>query len=168
MKLFLSKVVFAFREWFLYHHDSLEFRAKVFTLMIMANSESGKCELEKLKQITKIIYPEQEHRQNILYLTVREYIKKVKDPNGLGIDELVQDIEIDLSIKVRFIKKIDLALIRKFASCTKNPDDLLYQRRVVEYLNRLKKRYLPNFESRKKFRTKLTPKPLFAKENGEA
>jgi hypothetical protein len=105
---FLDKFLHFFREFFIYHHNSLEFRAKIYTLPIVANencNDNCDCEIEILEEIVERIYPNSIHRQNTLLLTVKEYIYKVHSPNGLGIDELILDIENSIKREPRLAKK---------------------------------------------------------------
>ena len=139
-----DRFLHSFRELFIYHHDSLEFRAKVYTLPIVVNIDNGDCELEKLDDIVEEIYPESLMRQNALILTVKEYIHKVKQPNGLGIDELIFDIERIIKRESRFVNKINLIHIDMIASCTTEKESIIYQKRVSSYLERLKNQYLKN------------------------
>jgi len=137
-----DKFLHSFRELLIYHHDSLEFRAKIYTLPIVANIGNGDCEFEKLDDIVEEIYPESLRRQNALILTIKEYIQKVHRPNGLGVDELVFDIERTIRREKRFADKINLAHIKILASCTIEKDTILYQDRIFSYIERLKNRYI--------------------------
>ena len=40
-----------FREFLVYHHSSLEYRAKILTLIVSANGEITDCEKDKLQDI---------------------------------------------------------------------------------------------------------------------
>lgn len=136
-----DRFLHTFREVFVYHHSSLEFRAKIYTLPIVANINSGSCELDKLDDIVEEIYPESIRRQNSIILIIKEYIHKVNQPNGLGIDELIFDIEKTIKKENRYSKKINIAHINFIAKCTKDKDSIIYQRRISEYLERLKSKY---------------------------
>jgi len=133
-----DKFLHSFRELFIYHHDSLEFRAKIYTLPIVANINNGDCELGKLDNIVEEIYPESLLRQNALILTIKEYIDKVNQPNGLGIDELILDIEKSIKQEKRFIYKINMKHFSDIASCTLDYESSIYQKRIFDYLEKLK------------------------------
>ena len=135
----LDKLIHTFREFTIYHHNSLEFRAKVYAVMIMANSQHGECELEKLYFIAEEIYPNSIRRQNSLILAVEEYIDKIIRPNGLGIDELIFDIEKDLKREKRFAKKINIEHLHLLSQCTKDRESQIYQKRIIEFFKKLKK-----------------------------
>jgi len=137
-----DRFLHSFREILIYHHDSLEFRAKIYTLPIVVNIDCGNCEFEKLDDIVEEIYPESLRRQNTLILTIKEYIQKVHRPNGLGVDELIFDIERTIKREKRFVDKINLNHINLLASCTKDKDTIIYQKRIFSYIQRLKNRYI--------------------------
>jgi hypothetical protein len=143
---FLDKFLHFFRELFIYHHNSLEFRAKIYTLPIVANEHCGdcNCEIEILEEIVERIYPDSIHRQNTLLLTVKEYIYKVHSPNGLGIDELILDIEKSIKREARLAKKINIEDVKLLTKCTTDPDSKIYQKRIIEYLEKLKATYIKN------------------------
>ena len=135
----LDKLIHTFREFTIYHHQSLEFRAKMYAVMIMANSQHGECELEKLSSIAEKVYPDSVRRQNSLILAVEEYIDKIIRPNGLGIDELIFDIEKDLKREKRFTKKINIEHLHLLSQCTKDRESQIYQKRIIEFFKKLKK-----------------------------
>jgi hypothetical protein len=134
-----DKFIHSFREFFIYHHNSLEFRAKVYTLIIVANeNENQDCEFEKIDTIVEEIYPTSLRRQNALILTIKEYLQKVNEPNGLGIDELIYDIEKSIRKNSRFSAKINLNHIKTISECATHRDNILYQKRIEEYLKKVK------------------------------
>ena len=106
----------AFRELFLYHHSSLEFRAKLFAAVIAADHAANECEFDIVKVAGMAIYRD-EDRSNTLVLTTREYVKKVIEDNGLDIDELIDDIIRDRKAVPRYAKKIDTAQLRPLLEC---------------------------------------------------
>ena len=95
----------AFREVLLYHHNSLEFRAKLFAALIAANEKYTECELAIVQEAGMSIYKD-EDRANTLRLTVEEYLGKVVDDNGLAIDQLIETILLDLKKYPRYADKI--------------------------------------------------------------
>lgn len=135
----LDRFLHTFREFFIYHHNSLEFRAKIYTLIIMANSKNGECEFNKLDSIVEEIYPNSLRRQNALILTVKEYIEKIHEPNGLGVDELILDIQKSLRREKRYSKKINLEHLKLISECTDESDSIIYQKRIIDFLERLKR-----------------------------
>ncbi len=144
----------AFREIALYHHDSLEFRAKIYAVMVVANSDYGEernnkkrndnhdiCEFDKLEIISEEIYPKDIRRQNALLLTIREYVNKIREPNGLGLDELIFNIEKKLKRKPRFVEKINIEHLKNLAKCPTDEESDIYQKRIISFLERLKSSY---------------------------
>jgi len=129
----------AFRELFIHHHGSLEFRAKVFALIISANEDST---VESYILVKKIafnnIYKDDEERSNLLMLTTKEKVNKVKDDNGLDIDILIASIQKDLRVIPRYAKKIDIDELKKFISLSYDEDTISYQNNILEFLQTLK------------------------------
>ncbi|MDB2562161.1 hypothetical protein N9X61_01005 [Sulfurimonas sp.] len=128
----------AFREFFVHHHGSLEFRAKVFALVIAANLESTVESYVKVKEIALKIYDNDEERANLLMLTTKEKVQKVKDNNGLDIDILVANIQKDLKIIPRYAKKINLEELNELILLSDDEDIISYQNNMLEFLNTLK------------------------------
>lgn len=95
----------AFRELFVHHHSSLEFRAKVFALVIAANESVQIENYIMVKEIGMKIYANDEDRANLLVLSTKELVIKVKDDNGLNMDTLVNQIQKDLKFVPRYAKK---------------------------------------------------------------
>ncbi len=130
----------AFRELFLYHHSSLEFRAKLFAAVIAADLEADECEFDLVKAAGMTVYND-EDRSNTLVLTTREYVTKVLENNGLDIDELIDDIIRDLKAVPRYAKKIDIAQLRPLLECQNDPDVKMYQERMLALFEKLKAEY---------------------------
>ena len=135
------KIKKVFRELLLYHNSSLEYRAKVFTLVIASTGEMSICEEELLEEISRDIYKQDEERSEILVEAVKEYLNKIVTNNGLDFDHLVFQVERESKAVSRFSKKIDIEVLNRFKSCVKNEDDKIYQQRVIDYLERLKEQY---------------------------
>ncbi len=133
----------AFREIFMYHYSSLEFRAKLFAALISANTHAGECEFDLVKVQAMQIYND-ESRSETLTLTVREIVTKVVDDNGLNNDDLIEDILIDLKDIPRYAQKIDTTLLYPFLECHHDEDTKLYQTRIIELFDRLHDHYEQN------------------------
>ena len=127
----------AFREVLLYHHNSLEFRAKLFAALIAANEKYDECELTIVQEAGMSIYKD-EDRANTLRLTVEEYLGKVIDDNGLAIDELIETLIIDLKKYPRYADKITIEPYLNILRCCKDEDSRLYQERIISLYQRLK------------------------------
>ena len=130
----------AFREFLIYHHSSLEFRAKVFAVVIAANEHAHDCDYTLVKKAGMEIY-DNEDRANSLTLTTREYVEKVQAHNGLDIDLLIQDIIDDLRLIPRYAQKIDVSQLEPLVECSTDEDTSSYQIRIIEFLHRLKKNH---------------------------
>jgi len=127
----------AFRELFLYHYSSLEFRAKLFAAVIAANPEAGECEFEIVRNAGMLIY-EDSDRSASLALAVREFVEKVIDDNGLDLDSLLEEIVRDLRDIPRYGKKIDTSMLYALLECHQDEDTKLYQQRMIELFERLR------------------------------
>lgn len=130
-----------FRELLVYHHSSLEYRAKVLTLMISSNGEICECEKQKLKEIAHSIYGDNHERAELLIDTVMEYHTKIITNNGLNFEHLIQLVEKETKEVPRFTVKIDMGLIMQLHECMDSPDDILFQQRIIEFLQGLKDEY---------------------------
>lgn len=126
------KFLSIFREFFIYHHKSLEFRAKVFAAMICAKELPSESDFEDLKEIGKEIYKDDMERILVLIQMVKIYVEKVKQENFLTLDSLLLDIDKMLKENKRFVKKLDFAHLRKFM-LDSDENDALVQQRVYEF-----------------------------------
>lgn len=128
----------AFRELFVHHHGSLEFRAKLFALIIAAN-ESTKIENYAIvKKIGMEIYKDDEDRANLLMLSTKELVEKVREKNGLDIDTLISNIQKELKQVPRYAKKIDIDSLRQLFSLSHDRDTISYQENIIEFLQTIK------------------------------
>lgn len=130
-----------FRELFLYHHTSLEFRAKLFAAMIASNRNEISCEYDVLKKIALEIYKDDEYRVDALIHTTKEYVDKIVKNNLLDIDHLLIDIDKEGKINKRFIEKINMEHLRSFYCCDGDEDTTILQTRILEFFeNQIKSR----------------------------
>lgn len=130
-----------FREFLVYHHSSLEYRAKILTLMISSNGEICECEKEKLQEIAKSIYGDDQERAELLLDTVNEYHMKIITQNGLDFEHLIQLVEKETKSVKRFAGKIDMKLLMQLHECMDSEEDKLFQQRILEFLQGLKDEY---------------------------
>ena len=130
----------AFRELLLYHHNSLEFRAKLYAALIAANEEFGECELNIVQEAGMAIYND-EDRANTLRLTVEEYLDKIIEDNGLAIDELIDHLMVDLKDYPRYADKITIEEYLKIRECCDDEESRIYQERIIALYQRLKDEY---------------------------
>ncbi len=132
-----------FREFLVYHHSSLEFRAKIITLIISSNGEISECEKQKLKEIAYSTYADDEERAELLIGTVNEYHNKIITNNGLDFEHLVQLVARDVRQVKRFHEKIDMDILLQlhYCICEDDEEDQLFQKRILEFLQGLKDEY---------------------------
>ena len=137
----------AFRELFVHHHSSLEFRAKILALMIASNEEFDSEDCEIVTEIGQDIYKNDSERVNLLFLSTKELVKKVKDDNGLDIDTLIAHIQKELKYVPRYAKKIDVELLKPIVQLSKDEDTIAYQNNILEFLQDLKEETLNSKKS---------------------
>lgn len=130
-----------FREFLVYHHSSMEYRAKILTLMVSANGEICECEKQKLKEIAHSIYGDDIDRAEVLVDTVYEYHTKIITNNGLNFEHLIQLVERETKNVPRFTEKIDMDMLRELHECIDDEEDALFQERILEFLATLKSEY---------------------------
>jgi len=130
-----------FREFLVYHHSSMEYRAKILTLMVSSNGEICECEKQKLKEIAHSIYSDDIERAELLVDTVHEYHTKIITRNGLDFEHLIQLVERETKEVKRFANKIDISLLQQLHACIEEEEDRLFQDRIIEFLQTLKDEY---------------------------
>ena len=139
---FKHKLINMFRELILYHSDSLAFRAKLLTLLVVGNGDTiNACEEEKLEEISRAMYPEDYDRAQVLIEAVHEFYDKIIEQNNLVYDSLVYSIAKDVKRKPRFVKKIDLELFATLKECIKDEDEKIFHDRILAFLDDLKDEY---------------------------
>ncbi|MDH5464920.1 MAG: hypothetical protein OEW60_04775 [Thiovulaceae bacterium] len=131
----------AFREIIVYHNSSLEFRAKLFTIVAGANEEFSKAEHKIIKEAAQKIYHDDPNRVETLLLAIKEYIEKIREKNDLGIDELARDIINNIKRNKRFVEKIDTKILEPLLTIQDDPDVKDYQRHIIDFLDNLKEEY---------------------------
>ena len=135
----------AFREFFVHHHGSLEFRAKVFALIIAVNNSSADESYILVQDIGLRIYNNNE-RADLLMLTTKEKVIQLTEERTTDIDTLVNSILHDLKIVPRYAKKINLEELRELLPLTADENILCYQENILEFLEKLKNETLQSKE----------------------
>ncbi len=128
----------AFRELFVHHHGSLSFRAKVFALVIAADDNLKVENYILVKEAGMNIYENNENRANLLMLSTKEFVEKVKDHNGLYIDTLLANIQKELKIIPRYAHKINIEELQPLLELSHDEDTISYQKNILEFLQSLK------------------------------
>jgi len=124
-----------FRDIFVYHTSSLEFRAKVIAVVIAVKENINECEEDILKDIAKKTYKKDPARAHLLIQVTKEYINKITEKNELDINALIKNIDSTLKSSKRFAYKINIKELKRFLECTKDDEDInLMQQRVIEFL----------------------------------
>ena len=149
----------AFRELFVHHHGSLEFRAKIFALVIAANEDAKVENYIVVKKVAMQIYKDNRDRADLLMLSTKELVDKVKENNGLNIDTLVAHIQKELKMVPRYAQKIDIASLKPLIDISHDRDTVSYQENILIFLANLKKETLNN----KKFQIEKSEQNLKSK-----
>jgi hypothetical protein len=135
-----------FREIFVYHNSSLEFRAKLLAAVIGSNKVIDACEKELLQTVAEETYPEDIARVDVLIHTTKEFVNKIVDNNGLNVNELIVSINQDLKEVRRFHEKIEIKQLKRFLVCSEEDEETyITQVRIIEFLEN-------SIENYKKFR----------------
>jgi hypothetical protein len=137
----------AFRELFVHHHGSLEFRAKIFALVIAANEDAKVENYVIVKDIALNIYNGDSDRANLLIISTKEMVQKVKENNGLDLDTLVDSIQKELKIVPRYAKKIDIKALKPILLLAHDLDTISYQENILSFLQNLKDETLKTKEN---------------------
>lgn len=121
-----------FRELFVPHYRSLEFRAKIFTAMLIAKNSILDSDYQEVEEIAKDIYGDDKKRIHILVQTVKEYVEKATQASKLNLDILLKDIDYELKMIKRYVKKIDFEHLRRLM-INSDEIDAIYQQQVYEF-----------------------------------
>ena len=141
VKTLKRSVMKMFREFLVYHHSSLEYRAKILTLMVSSSGDISECEKQKLKEIANSIYGDDQDRAALLIDAINEYHTKIITNNGLDFEHLIQLVQKETKEVKRFSNKINMDLLMKLHECMEDEEDILFQKRILEFLQNLKKEY---------------------------
>jgi hypothetical protein len=136
------KLINMFRELILYHSDSLAFRAKLLTLLVVGNGDTiNACEEEKLQQIAQAMYPDDYDRAQVLIEAVHEFYDKITEHNNLDYDSLIYSIEKDLRQSPRYVHKIDTQLFSRLRVCIDDEEEQIFHERILAFLDNAKEEY---------------------------
>jgi len=143
----------SFREFFVYHYSSLNFRAQIFALVIGVNPNAKLDNFLVVKQVAMQIYNNDEQRANVLLFSTKEIVNAIRE-NTLQIDALINKIQRELKHTPRYAKKIDVESLRPILSFTYDEDIFLYQQNILEFLDTIKKETLQQIQNKKKRKLK--------------
>lgn len=130
----------AFREIFVYHHSSLEFRAKTYAVLIAGANEPIAQYQSILEEIASEIYSESE-RADALVMTVKEYIKSINSKRGTGEEALLMEVIRELRQVPRYALKIEPEHLKRLQACTTDHDAIVYQERLIDFLKQKRLEY---------------------------
>ena len=121
-----------FRELFVPHYRSLEFRAKIFTAMLIAKNSILDSDYQEVEEIAKDIYKDDKKRIHILVQTVKEYVEKATQGSKWTLDLLLKDIDYELKMIKTYVKKIDFEHLRRLM-INSDEMDAIFQQQVYEF-----------------------------------
>ncbi|MDR2635492.1 MAG: hypothetical protein LBC08_01545 [Campylobacteraceae bacterium] len=125
----------AFRELFLYHYKSLEFRAELFALIIAPSCKSAReCNFQVLKEVAAEIYKNDRHRQGVFLNIVREYIAIILRNAPASYNEAIKDISRKVKANKSLAVKINMNHINRFLRDDIPEDRRILQLRISEFL----------------------------------
>lgn len=130
-----------FREFLVYHSDSLEFRAELILLMVMSNNHISACEEEIIRSISSEVYGEDQNRAHLLRETIHELHEKIVTKNGLEYTDLITKISKDIKRKPRFVDKIIIEHLKQFRPCIKDKENQIFHDRLIDFLQELKEEH---------------------------
>jgi hypothetical protein len=128
-------IISVFREAFIWHINSLEFRAKLLAVSIASKGIYDDCDRAILDEISKSIYQDDD-RANMLIQAIEEVITKLLDgANEFNLNRAIILIDLQLKKQPRYAQKIIMSDLRRFQECHKLDEDAeIMQQRVFEYL----------------------------------
>ncbi|NOQ30979.1 MAG: hypothetical protein GQ570_07655 [Helicobacteraceae bacterium] len=135
---FKEKLFNTFRELFIHHYSSLEFRAKLFALVIAASGRYDVKLLELIQVFGMEIYQNKE-RAHFLVLTTQEYCDNAINIQNGNLDSLIESIVKEAKRVPRYTKKIDIDHLRAITRFNADPVTSIYQERILEFLETMKK-----------------------------
>jgi len=139
---FKHKIINMFREVLLYHSDSLAFRAKLLTLLVVGNGDTiNECEEVKLQEIAQKMYPDDHDRAQVLLEAVHEFYDKLTEQNNLVYDSLIHSIHNDVKKTPRYAQKIDPELFAILKVCIADEEERIFHDRIITFLQNLKEEY---------------------------
>ena len=87
---------------------------------------------EKCQEIAKDIYKDDKKRIHILVQTVKEYVEKATQGSKWNLDLLLKDIDYELKMIKRYVKKIDFEHLRRLM-INSDEMDAIFQQQVYEF-----------------------------------
>lgn len=138
LKKVKRRVAKMFREFLVYHSDSLDFRAKIIALAMASDDENISCKKKTLRKVAMLTYPNDHNRAELLIDTVREHIETIHQDNGLDFEHLILSVEKEVKDSRRFSDKIDLTILELFQVCIEDESNKRFQNKILYFLKNLK------------------------------
>ncbi len=124
-----------FRDIFVYHTSSLEFRAKVIASVIAIKYGINECEERILEDLAYKTYKNDKARAKLLIQVTKEYVTKIIDKNELDINSLIRNIDNTLKSTKRLVYKINIKELKRFLECSEDSEEIhTIQKRIIEFL----------------------------------
>lgn len=134
-----TKLLASFREIFVYHHKSLEFRAKTYAIILASGCcDIKNCNWKLLAEIAHRVYTDK-RRQEILMHTTKEYVELILRSNSSIYDEFVKDISMNIKKDKMCAKKINIDDIKILLKEDIKEDMQIFQLRLYEFLENASK-----------------------------
>jgi hypothetical protein len=126
-----NKILSFFREFLVHGYTSLEFRAKLFAVLIYANKDYNECEKNILLKVAHDIYKDS-NRAEILVQTTYEFIRKIKEEH-IQIDNVVVMLNTMLQREKKFYRNIDIDELSMFLNCKASEDALVTREKIIDF-----------------------------------
>jgi hypothetical protein len=133
-------IISLFREAFIWHINSLEFRAKLFAAVIASTRSYNDCDKKILEELSTKIYDD-EDRASMLVQATEEVIDKIlRKECDHDLNRTILTIDREVKKQPRFKQKILIEEFKRFQDCEKFEEEgILLQQRVLEFLENIKK-----------------------------
>jgi hypothetical protein len=71
-------------------------------------------------------------------LNTKEFVKKIRENNGLLTEKLISNIQAELKVIPRYAKKIDVNELYPLLDLSYDEDTVSYQKNIIEFLENIK------------------------------
>ena len=100
--------------------------------MLIAKNSILDSDYQEIEEIAKDIYKDDKKRIHILVQTVKEYVEKATQGSKWNLDLLLKDIDYELKMIKRYVKKIDFEHLRRLM-INSDEMDAIFQQQVYEF-----------------------------------
>lgn len=120
------------RQVFITKQRTLEFRAKVFTALMLCKKNFSENDFKIIENISWKIYENDFINAFFLKYTIKEFTMRYREMN-YGLDKILKEISRELKFNKKYANKIDFSYLRELIS-KKNEEEAFLQERVYEFL----------------------------------